>query len=58
MATWVPRRRSLLFIVLDQADPESATIATLLDSIPGAWDRAQEGLADVAAGRVIPLDEL
>ncbi len=50
--------RSLLSTALDQADPDPATIATLLDSIPGAWDRAQEGLADVAAGRVIPLDEL
>jgi predicted transcriptional regulator len=50
--------RSLLSTALDQADPDPATIATLLDSIPGAWDRAQEGLADVAMGRVIPLDEL
>jgi hypothetical protein len=32
--------------------------AKRLDSIPGAWDRAQEGLGDVAAGRVVPLDEL
>lgn len=50
--------RSLLSTALDQADPDPATIAMLLDSIPGAWERAQEGLADVAAGRVIPLDEL
>jgi len=50
--------RSLLSAALDQADPEPATITVLLDSIPGAWERAQEGLADIAAGRVIPLDEL
>ena len=50
--------RSLLSTALDQADPDPTAITTLLDSIPGAWDRAQEGLADVAAGRVIPLDEL
>jgi predicted transcriptional regulator len=50
--------RSLLSTALDQADPDPAAITALLDSIPGAWDRAQEGLADVAAGRVIPLDEL
>jgi len=50
--------RSLLSTALDQADPDPATISSLLDSIPGAWDRAQEGLADIAAGRLIPLDEL
>ena len=48
--------RSLLSTALDQADPDPATITTLLDSIPGAWDRAQEGIADVAAGRSMPLD--
>jgi predicted transcriptional regulator len=50
--------RSLLSTALDQADPDPATVTSLLDSIPGAWERAQEGLADIAAGRVIPLDEL
>jgi predicted transcriptional regulator len=50
--------RSLLSTALDQADPEPATITALLDSIPGAWEQAQAGLADVATGRVIPLDEL
>ncbi len=50
--------RSLLSTALDQADPDPATITMLLDSTPGAWERAQEGLADIAAGRVIALDEL
>jgi predicted transcriptional regulator len=50
--------RSLLSTALDQADPDPGTITLLLDSTPGAWERAQEGLADVASGRVIPLDEL
>ena len=50
--------RSLLSAALDQADPDATTITMLLDSIPGAWDRAQAGLDDVAAGRVIPLDEI
>jgi predicted transcriptional regulator len=50
--------RSLLSTALDQADPDSATITMLLDTIPGALERAQQGLADVADGRVIPLDEL
>jgi len=50
--------RSLLSAALDQADPDAATVTMLLDSIPGARDRAEAGLADVAAGRVTPLDEL
>lgn len=50
--------RSLLSTALDQVDPDAATISALLDAIPGAWERAQQGLADVEAGRVVPLDEL
>ena len=50
--------RSLLSTALDQAEPDATTITGLLDAIPGAWERAAEGLADIAAGRVIPLDEL
>ena len=50
--------RSLLSTALDQADPDPATITSLLDAIPGARDRAQAGLADLAEGRVTPLDEL
>jgi predicted transcriptional regulator len=50
--------RSLLSTALDQADPDPAAITALLDSIPGAWDRAQEGLGDAAAGRFVPLAEL
>ena len=50
--------RSLLSTALDQADLDAATITEVLDSIPGAWERAQEGLAAARAGRVVPLDEL
>lgn len=50
--------RSLLSAALDRAETDPATITALLDSIPRAWDRAQAGLADIAAHRVIPLDEL
>lgn len=50
--------RSLLSAALDQADPDAGTITELLDSIPGAWDRAQVGIEDVRAGRVTELDEL
>jgi hypothetical protein len=37
---------------------DSAAVTALLDSIKGAWEGAQEGLADVAAGRVSPIDDL
>ncbi|HEY8868140.1 MAG TPA: hypothetical protein VIM30_01975 [Candidatus Limnocylindrales bacterium] len=50
--------RSLLTTALDRADPDAATITALLDAIPGAWERAQQGLADVQAGRVVPINEL
>ena len=50
--------RSLLSTALDQADPDAATITEILDSIPGAWERAQEGVAAARAGRFVPLDEL
>lgn len=50
--------RSLLSTALDQVDPDAATFPALLDALPGAWERAQAGLADVEAGRTIPLDEV
>jgi hypothetical protein len=50
--------RSLLSSALDDADPEATRITEILDSIPGAWERAQEGLAQARRGEGIPLDEL
>jgi hypothetical protein len=50
--------RSLLSTALDQIDDEATTMSALLDSIPGAWDRTLEGVADARAGRVVPLDQL
>jgi hypothetical protein len=50
--------RSLLSTALDEADPEPATIVALLDSIPGAFERANRGLEDIGAGKGIPLEEL
>ena len=50
--------RSLLSTALDQADPDATSIAALLDAVPGAHERAQQGLADVRALRVVPVDEL
>jgi hypothetical protein len=50
--------RSLLSTALDQVDPDAASITALLDAIPGAFDRAQQALADTAASRVVPIEEL
>jgi len=50
--------RSLLSQALDQADPDAETIVGVLDAIPGAWERAAQGLADAAARRVVTLDKL
>jgi len=50
--------RSLLYTILDQIEPDVVTITSLLDAIPGAWERAQRGMADAAAGRTVDLSEL
>lgn len=50
--------RSLLSSALDDLDPDPVNVASLLDGIDGAWDRAQVGVAQAAAGDTIPLDEL
>jgi len=49
---------SLLIRALDEADPEPAHIAELLDRIPGAWERIDRGLEQARRGQTIPLDEL
>jgi hypothetical protein len=50
--------RSLLSTALDDADPDAARITEILDAIPGAWERMQEGLAQAARGEGTRLDEL
>jgi predicted transcriptional regulator len=50
--------RSLLPTALDDADPDAARITEVLDAIPGAWERTQEGLAQAARGEGTPLDKL
>jgi hypothetical protein len=50
--------RSLLSTALDQADPDPATVTALLDAIPNAFDRAQQGLREAQSGQGIPLEEL
>lgn len=50
--------RSLLSTALDEAAPDPSSIVDLLDAIPGAFERAQQGLREVRADKGIPLDEL
>jgi plasmid stabilization system protein ParE len=50
--------RSLLSSAIDDADPDPANVAALLDGIDGAYERAQVGLRQATAGETIPLDEL
>lgn len=50
--------RSLLCAALDEAEPDSSTIVALLDSIPGAFERARQGTHEIRSGNGIPLDEL
>ena len=49
--------RSLLSMALDEAEPEPASIVALLDSIPGAFERASQGAREISEGKGIPLDE-
>jgi hypothetical protein len=50
--------RSLLSIALDDADPEAQRITDILDSIPSAWERTQEGLEQARRGETVPLSDL
>jgi hypothetical protein len=50
--------RSLLSTALDEADPDPRNVTALLDGIPGAFERAELGLAQVRRGEGMPLGEL
>ncbi len=50
--------RSLLSQALDEADPDPRRVVALLDGLPGALERAHEGLQDARAGRTISFDDL
>ncbi len=50
--------RSMLSSALDAADPDARTITSILDAIPGAWERTQEGIDQARRGEGVPLDEL
>jgi hypothetical protein len=50
--------RSLLMTALDDTDPDPRSVTDLLDAIPGAFERAELGLAQVRAGHGRPLTDL
>lgn len=50
--------RSLLSVAIDAADPDASHVHLMLDSISGAFDRAQEGLAQAQAGETVSIDDL
>ncbi|MFZ1156080.1 MAG: hypothetical protein WAN93_14380 [Solirubrobacteraceae bacterium] len=50
--------RSLLSTAIEEADPDARSITAILDGIPGAYERAMQGLESVRQGKTIPLDEL
>lgn len=47
-----------LQVLSQRGDLDGETATKLLVSIPGAWERAQQGLEDARAGRTTSLDEL
>lgn len=50
--------RSLLSVALDEADPDARNVTSMLDGIPGAYERAHLGLKRARNGETIALDEL
>jgi hypothetical protein len=49
---------SLLASVLDGAETDGGELTRVLDAIPGAWERAELGRAQGAAGQTTSLDQL
>lgn len=50
--------RSLLMTALDNSDPDPRNVASLLDAIPDAFERAELGLAQIRAGQGRSLTDL
>ena len=50
--------RSLLVTALDEADPDARNVTALLDAIPGAFERAEQGSEEARAVLGTPLEDL
>jgi hypothetical protein len=50
--------RSLLSNAIEDADPDARDITSLLDGIPGAFERARLGLESARRGDTISLEDL
>lgn len=50
--------RSLLSNAIDEADPDPGNVVVLLDGIDAAYERAQLGVRQAAAGETVALDDL
>jgi hypothetical protein len=50
--------RSLLSQAIDDADPDAGSVIDVLDTIPGAFERAILGRRQGRAGETVTLDEL
>ena len=50
--------RSLLASALDEADPDPRNVTSLLDTIPGAFERAERGRREADRGLGVDLEDL
>ncbi|MGK2877810.1 MAG: hypothetical protein ACSLFF_04450 [Solirubrobacterales bacterium] len=50
--------KSLLSVAIDSANLDARHVHLILESIPGALDRAQAGLAQARDGKLVPIDEI
>lgn len=50
--------RSLLSTAIDEADPDPDNVVAVLDGINGAFEAAELGRQQAAAGETIPLEHL
>jgi hypothetical protein len=48
----------VLAAALDDAGLDGTRITEILEGIPGAWERTQEGLEQARRGETIPLSDL
>lgn len=50
--------RSLLSSAIDDSDPDADRVTAVLEGTDGAWERAQLGRRQAAAGETLGLDDL